>query len=358
MSKLLEPGADPSLRARLLDDLRVAGERAVAWVVARLDGSGGPRYGGHQAYRLPWALALAGAPDHAARALSWLEGSVLTSKGDLAEGPMQDSFRHLWASYPLACMASGAWHLERYDTAGRLVRRLAVYQHPTLGGAYAERPEVRRSGRQDLFPTAQLGLTALLTGETEMAERAHRWMARLYEQQAYLPDLLYTATDDTGTLLDPPDDDPDLRWQVLTDLRAPRQAFYNPGIAAAFLARYHTRNGDPAALDLARRFFSLSTRATPRQFDYTESVQVCKLGWGAAVLLEADPTPEHLEWTMRMGEWFLAAQQPDGRWQESPFRRGDGDAKDLAVTAEFLQHVCTIRSALGGRDPALRDGVG
>jgi hypothetical protein len=80
-------------------------------------------------------------------------------------------------------------------------------------------------------------------------------------------------------------------------------------------------------------------------------VQICKLGWGASALFEADGDPRYLQWVRRMGEWFITVQHPDGRWRDSPFRRDPKapEGQDLAITAEFVQHVGTIVATLGGR---------
>src|SRR3954452_3762388 len=69
------------------------------------------------AYRVPYALLLAGRRADAARVLSWIATEVLDETGDLRPGPMRTAFGQRWSSYPLAILAQGAWHLERYRTA-------------------------------------------------------------------------------------------------------------------------------------------------------------------------------------------------------------------------------------------------
>jgi len=341
--------SDPS--QDLIERLHRCRASALAWLVPRLGADGRPLVGADQCYRLPFVLALVGERERAAAVLSWLERTVLKPDGDLAPGAMRDRFTHKWASYPLANIACGALQLERYDTAAKVVAALRRFQDEASGGAYAERPEARRTGRQDLFPTAQLGLTALMAGELAIAAAAYRWLDSLWRRQPGLPARLITATDGAGRLWIPPPEEPELRWEAITDFAQPRQAFYNPGIAAAFLGRYSMRTGDREARRLARDYFALAEGATPRQFDATDSVQVCKLGWGASVLLEADPAGPWLPWVIRMGEWFVGAQQSDGSWRESAFRRNPAGSedKDFAVTVEFIQHVTTILTALAGR---------
>ncbi len=353
------PPAEDDIAAltwRMSDGVRRAGD----WLLARIGDDGHPGARHCHYYRLPWALALAGHRSAAASVLSWMEREVLDDNGDLRAGGPRQGFETRWASYPLAIIASGAWHLERYDTALRLVGRLRAYQHPETGGALAAHPDHRQGERQDLFPTAQLGMTGLTTGQMDLADGAFRWMRALFDAQPDLPRRLHTATDGAGLILATGDEEHD--WQVITDFTAPRQAFYNPGIAAAFLGRYAMATGRTEALDLARAFLGLTVAGTEAQFDHTDSVQVCKFAWGASVLLEATGEAESLAHVTRMGEWFLAAQNPDGSWDNSPFlmaRGGHAESIRVEITAEFVQHLLTVTTALGGRHrPATGSGSG
>lgn len=335
---------------KLLDRTRRSQDAGVAWMLSRIEADGEPAGGTERNgyYRVPLALALVGERERASAVLSWIERNGLTDDGDLVPGAAQGVFTDRWSSYPLALIASGAWHLEREDTALAIMRTLRSFQDPETGGAYAERPELRTTSRQDLFPTAQLGMTALTTGQRDVADRAFRWVARLYEAQPEFSQRLYTGWHEDGLVTDI---DPSLEFELVTDFEKPRQAFYNPGIAAAFLARYFMQTGTTKARDLGRDFLRLSAEGTESQFDHTESRQICKFGWGASLMLLADPGGDHLRHVLRMAEWFVESQLDDGRWQNSPFLTPDPtDGDDLEVTAEFVQHVAIMRSAIGGRD--------
>jgi len=326
--------------------------RGVEWLVDHVGADGAPRCEpsevGH-VYRLPYALLLAGRRGEAARVLSWMERDILDAQGDLRAGPMRDGFDRHWSSYPLALIALAAWHLERYELAGRMLRTLEAFQDPEHGGAFAERPDLRTTGRQDIFPTAQLGITALAAGRLEVADGAFRWFRLLHALQPELPHTLYSATDG-GALITDPGDDARERFGLVTDLTAPRQAFYNPGIAAAFLGRYAAATGSAEARELAEAFLSLTREGTPAQFDLTESVQVCKYGWGAATMLDLTGDGIHRDHSERMAAWFVAGQLPDGTWENSPFLMPTGATLGvrLEVTAEFVQHLIVIDAALEG----------
>jgi len=332
-----------SLARRAIDD-------GSTWIVNRLGSDGHPGTGHGHYYRLPWALALSGRRAEAASVMSWVEREALDGKGDLLPGPPRAAFQTRWSSYPLANLASGAWHLERYDTAKRIVERLHAFQHPETGGAYAGHPDHRIDQRQDLFPTAQLGMTGLTTGDTDLADGAFLWFGLLYEAQPDLPHRLHSAMEDTSLIVDT-GGDAELEWQVVTDFHKPRQAFYNPGIAAAFLGRYYMATRDTNALKLARNYLDLTSQGSNVQFDHTDSVQVCKFAWGSSVILEATGDPACREDALRMVRWFCDAQNEDGSWDNSPFLMEKAEHPEhvrVEITAEFVQHLVTLETALGG----------
>jgi hypothetical protein len=324
-------------------------DRAVRWIVDRIADDGCPPGSGRANgyYRVPWALATAGRADEGASVLRWIEQQALTDDGDLRPGPPQTAFTTTLASYPLSQIALGAWMLERYEVAQAIFARLeSDYIDPTTGGVYAERPEVRRAGRQDLINTSQTGLAAVVAGRRDLAEGAYRWLAQLWDAQPELPRRLYTSWIPNGLLTQP--DDYTTAWNVYTDFHKPHQQFYNPGMAAAFLARYAAMVGDGGPTALAREFIRLNEAGDELQFDYTENVQICKYGWGVTTLLEqgeADMLPA----VLRMMSWYAASQRDDGSWTPSAFlvpKPDDADA--LGKTAEHLMHVSLSLRALSG----------
>jgi len=191
-------------------------------------------------------------------------------------------------------------------------------------------------------------MTGLTTGHMELAHGAFQWLSELHAAQPDLPNRLYSASDQ-GELITGGEDE-HTTWQVVTDFTQPRQAFYNPGIAAAFLGRYHMRTGNPDALALARDFLALTVSGTDAQFDFEDSVQVCKFAWGASILWEATGDETYRDHAARMGQWFIDAQNDDGSWDNSPFlmeRADDPESVRVEVTAEFVQHQVTVATALG-----------
>ncbi|WP_156426391.1 hypothetical protein [Nocardia jinanensis] len=338
--------ADNARIDEALGELRRMRDRGVAYLLERIADNGEPvyadRHNGY--YRLPWTLAHVGRREEAARVLDWIERSVLTETGDLRPGPARASWTTVAASYPLSIIAHGAWVLERYDTARAVADTVDTFQDPVTGGAYWERPEIRTDARQLLFPTAQLGLTALTMGRAETADRVFGWFETLLAAQPELPRRFYVGQSAGGLITDVPDAQ---RYNLVVDFALPRQAFHNPGIGAAFLARYAASSGNRAATETARSLLGLYDGATDALYDFTESTGVCKLGFGAAMVLDNAPGDALVRHLLRMTAWYRDAQRADGSWAPRTFLRPDPQEwHAVEKTAEHVLWVATMLVAL------------
>ena len=328
----------------LLSRIRDARARGVAWLRERVADDGRPEGAGiaNSWWRVPWALYVGGAPDAAAAVIGWAEREALTSEGDFRQGPY-DVPRGGSPVYHLSPLAIAAWLLARYDTAAAINRTLGRFQNPETGGAY-DRRDFARDRLEDNLKTAQLGISALVTGQRGMADGVRRWLEVSYAQQPDLPRRLFTSRRGGTLLIDFPDAEAFLR---VVDFRAPRQAYFHPGIAAAFLAGYAQQSGDASALALGREYLALTAGGTQEQYDDLASMQICKFGWGAAAMLAADPDGGHLPWTVLMGGWFVRRQRPDGAWAPSSFMTPEPGLLDLYwKTAEHVMELSYVEQAL------------
>jgi hypothetical protein len=346
---------DRGRTALACEQLRTVQSRGVAWLLAHVADDGMPA-GAHERngyYRLPWTLAAAGHRDVGAAVLSWMERNALTDEGDLREGVPRDKFVERSATYPISIIAQGAWVLERYDTALAAMNIQRQFQDPQSGGAYWERPERRVTRRQFIYPTAQLGLAALATGQRDMADAAFAWFVRMYAAQPELPRRLFNAWADSALVTNV---DQAEEFTCITDMREPRQLFYNPGITAAFTARYYLATRNPQALELCRLALALSEHGTSDQYNYRESMQVCKLGWGAANAYDVDRSAENLDHLLRMAQWYFDSQASDGSWYPSGFMVPEPVISDAVMkTAEhtlWVTYMLSSLTSLGRGGPA------
>jgi hypothetical protein len=328
----------------LLTRIHAARAGGVAWLVDRIGDDGRPEGAEivNAWWRAPWALSVGGAPDAAAAMIGWAEREALTDDGDLRPGPYGVPGCGS-PVYHLSPLAIAAWLLGRYDTATAVNGALARFRNPDSGGAYDVR-DFTHDALEDNLKTAQLGISALVTGDRSVAEGVHRWLTRQYADQPDLPNRLFIARRGAELLTEFPTAD---GFRRVVDFRAPRQGYFHSGIAAAFLAGYAQQTGDTAALELGRKYVALNARGTADQFDDDTSVQICKFGWGAAAMLTADPDGGHLPWVARMGEWFVRRQRPDGAWAPSSFMTADPGMLDLYwKTAEHVMELSYIELAL------------
>lgn len=346
--------------AEMAAQLEESRQRGADWIVSRIDDDGKPvgaeRFNHY--YRVPWSLAVAGRVDVAAAVMSWVERNALTDDGDLREGAPQTNWNapNGWtrdaASYPLAILAYGAWYLERYDSARAMMAALRNYQSEETGGGYIERPEHRATGRQDLLCTSQLGLTALITGRMDMAEGCFNWLKRFWAEQPSLPNRLYLSTNRDGSLATDVPAGQEFGHHLDTD--KPRQAFFNPGIGAAFAGRYAMATGDTSGIEIARGLLEISERADESQYDYADTVHVGKFAWGAGVMTNVEPKESHEADAMRMGQWFLDSQLADGRWEPTKFLVPEPDDSDaLWKTAEHIVLMTIVELGLASRPRTL-----
>ena len=338
--------------ARAESRLLHARESGLEWLASRISRAGSP-VGADSVnswYRLPWSLAGAGRPLKAGRVLSWIERNALTADGDLVPGAAQTPWTEVNAPYPLGNIAIGAWQMERYDTANRIMDNLERFQSPETGGAFVEHPSLRSTGRQDVLCTAQLGMAALMCGRRAAADGAFRWFAALLEQNE-TPDTLFISTDREGRVVT--EFAPEASFGHVVRLQQARQAFFNPGVAAAFLARYSTATGEASARDLARRLLALTEGGTDLQYDSSDTVHVGKYAWGAATMLEVDAEPRYLDALIMMADWLSNCQEADGRWNPSAFLFPEPTEADaLWKTAEHVMIINFMLGALGAHDAA------
>jgi hypothetical protein len=233
--------------------LRASRDRGVTWLTQRIGDDGKPAGADERAGwgRVPWALALSGEADLASAVLTWAERHAIDSDGGLRAGPARGD--GLMTAYPLAHLAIGAWLTERYDISLAIMRKLVTLQHPVTGGIGSGFFGPGGAEIQDLLITAQVGIAALVTRQDALAARICQWVKSLYADQPALPDKLFTMREGAAllTTLAPP-----LGWLGMIDFRLERQSFYNPGIAAAFLAGWAMQRADADARSLGASVLS------------------------------------------------------------------------------------------------------
>lgn len=330
-----------------------ARRRGVAFLLEHISSSGEVTDAGRPRvsyYRFPWALAVSGETEAAFRVLDWIERTGLGPDGQVHGGVAWDPEANKTTNtYPETIVAYGAVLLRRLDIARKTMSFANRFHDPQTGGVFMTREATGPTGEQLLFPTAQFGMSALMAGDRERALQTGAWFQRLWDAQPDLPDRLYTIwTPRHGLVTTVPEGaNP---GHYVNDARDERQYHYNGGIAASFLTQLAMATGDATWLDLARNFQRFSMESTEEQF---KTKQVCKSAWGAGLLYLATRDEHYLPWLVKMAEWFVAGQEADGSWRNTP--RLDPNpplAHRLEITAEFVVHLDTTIAALAAASAA------
>lgn len=320
---------------------RRAARKGTDFLLAHMapDGSIGPVDADLYYYRVPWAFALMGETTAASRSLDWIRRRMFTPEGAFEGSPTpQGDFGNRYGSYPLACLLVGAALMQRVDILYPGIRRLRQWQDPETGGLYHRWHERTAEGEQEIFPTAQAGMTFILAGQIDAARKAGAWFRRLRELQPDFEHRLYAVTSRARGLIQDVPADQEVLYITRKDL--PWQHHFNGGIAAAFLAHLHLATGETGWLDLAREYQDFSMTSEECMF---QSMQTCKSGWGSGLLYLATREPRYRDWTVRMGDWFIDLQLPDGHWDNTKHWTPNPTVADMIeVTAEFVMHVAHI----------------
>ena len=103
--------------------------------------------------------------------------------------------------------------------------------------------------------------------------------------------------------------------------------------------------GEQHWLPLARAYQQFCMQSTPRQF---ETKQVCKSSWRSSLLWVITGEAQYRDWTLRMGDWFVAEQTEDGHWFNTPYHLPNPTLNaNIQITTEFVVHLDHIVSAIG-----------
>jgi hypothetical protein len=327
-----------------LDAYLQAKERGVQWLLKQIhpDGSIGPVEAGVEYYRVPWAFAVSGRTVEAMRLTDWIGRNMFTPEGDFAgKYPRGASYEGAFYAYPNANLVYGAHMLRRFDISYRGIQWVVDHLFDAhSGGFFTEPQEVGASDESEIWLSMQCSLSFLVAGRLDIAEQTGAWLRRIWEDQPDRENKLYhTFSSSKGLITDLKGKA--ARTAYVVEREAERQWYFVPGIAAAFLVRLYLATGKSDYLELAKAYQSFAMRCTDKQFDVP---QVCKTGWGAALLYLATREKQYQDWMIRVGDYFVETQQENGTWLNVvPYREPQ---HILEITSEFVVHLDTIIGTL------------
>jgi hypothetical protein len=317
-----------------------AREKGLNWLLARRnpDGSIGPYEDGISSYyRAPWTLGVTGRGREAAMLLDWIRDNMFSPDGDFSGKFPREDYDAYYA-YPNANIIYGAHMLRQFDIAYRGMGFLLGLQDKESGGFFNRRDETGQSGKEDLWYSSQAGLTCLMTGHLGAAERTAAFVETVCEAQPDPDERLYNVyASGDGLVTDFPEHQAKAH---VVEASEPKQYYFQPGIATAFLCRMYMATSKPRYLDLARKYTAFATKCE----HLFSAPQVCKVGWGSALLYQITREAAYHDLASSVAEYLMDNQYPEGYWLNVAPYRALGNA--LEITEEFVVHMDTILNAL------------
>lgn len=301
-------------------------QKGLRWLLdlQNADGSVCPEDGVGAYYKIPWAYAAGGYLGEASRLLQWVRANVLAPNGDFLgpfpRGPIHETI-YPYANSWLVC---GAHRLGYFDISRRGMDFLETLQGPS-GGFYS------RPGQpgQDTMCTCMAGMAALYTGRIDRALRVAVFLKRLWEVQPEPETALYFVwREGSGLVTELPAEQASA---YVLKAGADWQWYFIPGLAAGFLASCYMATGDRDYLRLAASYMDLADRCG--EYVYRRA-QGGKVGWGSALMYSLTREERYRGVALRVGEYLVASQQPDGSWQNPA--AGGTRYTAIDVTAEFV----------------------
>ena len=347
------PTAPPprSALAERLAEYRAARDRGVRWLLGLVnpDGSIGDPSTGFSYYRAPWTFTVVGETEAATAISAWIRRHLRTEDGRI-DGPYRVFDE--WATYRDATLVVSAHAAMQYDLSLGLWPALLAIRDQGSGIWPNDRlpgpGEPRYSDALDVTGGGcWVGFAALAVGDLDAARRVAGLLHRMWAEQPDPARRQYVAWSARRQRLITEADAEFNPETMLVDnaLDAPQYWFWG-GIAAAFLCRLWLSDPKPAYLDLARRYQAFSMAATDAQFRYPA---VCKSSWGASLLWQVTGDEAYRDWTVRMGDWYVRNQEPEGWWHPL-VEQTLGDV--IEITLEFVMHLDTLIGALAARSGA------
>jgi hypothetical protein len=322
---------------------RAARQKGLEWLLGHVnaDGSIGDPSEGFHFYRAPWTFAVTGETAAASAMCGWIRNNMLQPDGTIG-GPYR-VFNDAYA-YRDATLVIGAHMALQYDLSYGLLPKLLTWQDPLSGGFACDRtPDGGMSDHMDIPYTCGGGFACLQTGRLDDARRVGTFLKRLYDAQHELPDRFFYSwsRSQQAPVTDFPAEN---RNAYVVDNQDPRrQRWTIGGIAACFLCRLYLADPRPEYIELARLYQQFSMSATPGQFNWSH---VCKSSWGSSLLYQVTGEQQYLDWTYRMGDWYVDNQEADGRWHWANYSTL---GSHIELGLEFVMHLDTLIGALASR---------
>jgi len=319
-------------------EYRKAIDKSKDWLLSQhqKDGSIVGSEKGTYYYRLIWTYAAIGEIPAATRLLSWFRKNIWETGGFTPDnvGDLRKVF-----AYTVGNIAIGTHMLGAYDISFSCLDILKKCQYPN-GGVANSSAELQHIGWQENWITAQAGMAYLFAGDIRSAIQSAQFIIDVWDKQPELPNKLYYCIDSQTNKLVIESDAPLISYVLNANEK--RQCFWVPGLISAFLGQLYLATKNSKFLDYAIKHQDFVQNCTEKQF---EGIEVCKTGFGAAVLYQITKERRFYDWAIKVGDYFVHTQRSDGCWPDDRFSPST-IAKDIAITDQQALWLHYIVAAL------------
>jgi len=266
--------------------------------------------------------------------LDWVQKKALHPNGDFYFPTEEPEYRIMQRAYrPLTFLKVAAWIGHPLAKDKRVIERILQYQHKS-GGVFHYIGEDPRNAEEQptigCLDTSFFGHLMVALNKKDHAIKAGDWVRRFVEtNRPYMRErgLMYTLMTPDGAFVT--DVTPEDKISKVVDNKDPKQQFWQPGTAMAYLCTLYDklRSGWGCSEKKAKPY--LDDAITLLEFEETMPIYTyfwpskCKVGWGAGELLRVSVKyamgEELMTRAYRIAEkvavyTFIDNQLPDGSW--------------------------------------------
>jgi len=353
--------ADP---AHLLGALRVALVQGGNFLASRIAPNGPILRERNVSYvhKASWGMYAAGVDhDTISRLLDWAQREALRPSGDFyfpEEGPEYQQYQRVYR--PLNFLRVAAWIGHPLAENSRVIDRIVQYQHSSGGVFHYIGDDPASPEYPDtigVLNTTFFGHLMMALDDRDRAVAAGDWVRRWVEaNQSHMQQgRLFTQMTTDGKLVT--DVPPEQQIGMMVERARPKQEFWQPGTAMAYLAvlydtmrsrwQWPPEQAQPY-LDAALELLDFEGEMPLETYLWPSK---CKMGWGAGELLRvlcrydlADEALRTKAYTVaaKVGIFtFLDNQLADGGWPQMhyPLRN---DIPELAFSYKPLKNTVAV----------------
>lgn len=271
---------------------RNAIRKAVDFQISFLQTDGGYIWEGYvkDAYhKQAYSWSLVGKRDEAHRLLTWVRDNTLLPDGQLKDYN-GDVYKHAW-------ICQSAHSLSRFDISYPVYKFLLTCQAPCGGFPLLKTHELVRA-----MTTAWVGITAIMMGDMETADKAVKCCISMLEQQPEQNKFYFQMTKDGKLCTD----------GEYIDTAKTKQCYWEVGFSMLLMDRMYQITKDKKYLEYARQYFEFFLRCSEDVWTYWGSG---KGALAAAIYYTFTGDKRALEGAVKFIDFVVETQDPCGGFQ-------------------------------------------